>query len=314
MGNTQGCADGCFAFLQGKKKDPWADKDYVLGRVQGNGSCLEDASDILKADKEVVLAAVKNFGLALEFAAEDLKADTEVVLAAIKQNGSALKFAKGDLTQDPALLKAAGLWDAPDDNVVRSEKGILSLKFSLSQESTTYASDFVQALKRDPFLRQFEMHNPNARCKKSCDPDYTTPEHPCKGTLKTCQLAESKLVKKDTAGNKKLGEDACWRFAFRFRQEECLETNGFMLQVEEETGVLGPGQKLEAVWAKEVGIKVFRTYTDEISWNWNRIEKISQKVQEWYESGCANMDLENVYIGEDDSHSKPRPPYGEDYA
>jgi len=237
-----------------------------------------------------------------------------VVLAAIKQNGSALKFAKGDLTQDPALLKAAGLWDAPDDNVVRSEKGILSLKFSLSQESTTYASDFVQALKRDPFLRQFEMHNPNARCKKSCDPDYTTPGHPCKGTLKTCKLAESKLVTKDTAGNKKLGEDACWRFAFRFRQEECLETNGFMLQVEEEYGDLGPGQKLEAVWAKEVGIKVFRTYTDFTSWHSNRIEKISQKVQEWYESGCANMDLENVYIGEDDSHSKPRPPYGEHYA
>jgi len=136
----------------------------------------------------------------------------------VTQNGNALKFTKGGLNQDPELVKAAGLWDQLDDGTEypRSEKGILSLKFSLAQESTTFASDFVRALKEDPFLQQFEMHNANARCKNSCDPVYTTRNHPCKGTLKTCRLPDSQLLTTDAAGNKNLGSEACWRFAFVF--------------------------------------------------------------------------------------------------
>jgi len=44
----------------------------------------------------------------------------------------------------------------------------------------------------------------------------------------------------------------------------------------------------------------------------DRVEKISHKIKEWYDSGCKNMDLENVYIGKIDQPgdpSKRRPQY-----
>merc|ERR1712013_537264 len=63
--------------------------------------------------------------------------------------------------------------------------------------------------------------------------------------------------------------------------------------------------------AKEVGIKTFRTYTDAYnpSFSSDRIEKLSKKIQEWYQSGCANMDLENVYIGSKRFPEYTRPLY-----
>merc|ERR1712043_63710 len=44
--------------------------------------------------------------------------------------------------------------------------------------------------------------------------------------------------------------------------EERKASNGFLLQVEETTG-LGDGQKIETEMAKEVGIKIFRAYNDD---------------------------------------------------
>jgi len=116
---------------------------------------------------------------------------------------------------------------------------------------------------------------------------------------------EQNLTMKD--GKWEPGAECCWRFAFRFRQEECWETKGFMIQVEEDNVGLGRGQMLETAMAKEVGMKVFRTYTDLGHWELNRIEKLSKNIKEWYQTGCVNMDLENVYIGENDSHVNPRP-------
>jgi len=76
------------------------------------------------------------------------------------------------------------------------------------------------------------------------------------------------------------GEKSCWRFTFRFHQEESKETNGFMIQVQEMDG-LGDGQKLETELAREVGLKVFRTYTNECFLRKYGMLKISKAVKDW---------------------------------
>ena len=73
-----------------------------------------------------------------------------------------------------------------------------------------------------------------------------------------------------------------------------------MIQVEEEKG-LGDGQKMETIMAQQVGLKIFRTYT-----NWGTLlddsmRKVSKAVKEWYDKGCADTDLENIFIGWDDA-------------
>merc|ERR1719362_2394144 len=77
-----------------------------------------------------------------------------------------------------------------------------------------------------------------------------------------------------------------------------------MIQVEEKQG-LGAGQKIETDMAKQVDLKIFRTYTnvedvqrgDVGDWSFNGMDAISKAVQEWYKSGCSNNDLENIFIG-----------------
>jgi len=90
------------------------------------------------------------------------------------RNGPSLKYAKGGLNQDHACLKAAGLWDSEaDKSYSRPEQATLSMKFSLAEKSTTYATIFALALKQDPFLSNFKTHNPNAWSKDSCDDQFT---------------------------------------------------------------------------------------------------------------------------------------------
>jgi len=74
---------------------------------------------------------------------------------------------------------------------------------------------------------------------------------------------------------------------------------------------LGDGQKIEREMAREVNLKVFHTYTntDHLGGadgpgrvspqghSFDSMKVISKAVQEWYDSGCANADLENVYVG-----------------
>merc|ERR1712008_646075 len=118
--------------------------------------------------------------------------DREVVKAAVTKTGSALKLAKGNLNQDAEMLKAAGLWDSEEQHVYdRDEQAILSVKFSLAEKSTPYASNFALAMKRDPFLQNFKTYNPNAWCKKSCDPKFTDIQHPCRGTTSTCGIPKA---------------------------------------------------------------------------------------------------------------------------
>jgi len=252
------------------------DKEVVLAAVQQRGDTWIYASNDLKNDKDVLFAAFKNQGItrrqsmtakelmlakvaqdsdSLQYASEDLKQDKEVVIAACSNKGSALKFAKGGLNQDPDCLKASGLWDATPEEMVytRTEKAILSVKFSLAEKSTPYATQFALAMKNDPYLRDFSTYNPNAWCKKSCDPKFTDIQHKCRGTLDTCLFPEHENLTTE----KRPTSTSCWRFAFRFHQEECKATSGFMIQVEETEG-LGAGQNIETEMAKQVGMKVFR--------------------------------------------------------
>jgi len=221
-------------------------------------------------------------------------------LAAVTQHGPSLQYAKGSLNQDADCLKAAGLWDKTVQDMVysRLERATFSMKFSLSEQSTPYASEFALAMRRDPFLKHFKTYNPNAWEKESCDPNFTDIQHPCRGTLATCQIPESDNL---TTGTNRPCDTSCWRFAFRFHLDESKSTNGFMIQVEETEG-LGHGQKIETEMAKDVNLKIFRTYTNldfvEDEDLDNGFKKLSKAVQEWYEKGCPNPDLlENVFIG-----------------
>jgi len=277
----------------------------VLAAVTTNGYALEYASDELKADKEIVLAAVTSVGYALQYAADDLKADKEVVLAAVKDEGIALKFALGGLGQDPDCLKAAGFDVVEGD---RPEKAVLSIKFGLLAESTDYSTEFAQEMSKDTFLQQFKTYNPTMTSKPNCREqlDYTSMDNHCRGTLESCGLPREKNLKM-VADKEKPAEKSCWRFTFRFHQQESKDTGGFMIQVEELTG-LGAGQKLETEMAREVGLKVFRTYTNQTGIYYT-MGKISKAVEEWYESGCANTELENVFIGDTAISFNPRPKY-----
>merc|ERR1719362_2289304 len=244
----------------------------------------------MKSDREVVLAAVSQDGDALQFAVDSLKEDREVVKAAVCNKGSALKFAKGGLNQDEEMLKASGLWNMEDNKQYpRSEQAILSVKFSLAEQSTPYATNFALAMKDDPYLGQFETYNPNAWCKRSCDPAFTNMQHPCRGTSATCEFSDDQNL---TADTKKPCATSCWRYAFRFHQEASKETGGFMIQVEEWEG-LGAGQEIETEMAKQVDLKVFRAKQNHYDDPGGKyIKAVSERVEAWYKAGCTNNDME----------------------
>jgi len=63
--------------------------------------------------------------------------------------------------------------------------------------------------------------------------------------------------------------------------------------------------------AREVGLKVFRTYTniESLGESYFAMKAVSAAVQEWYKSGCANADLENVFIGDNMMDPERRPQY-----
>jgi len=199
------------------------------------------------------LSAVRKDGVALEHAADTLKADKEIVLAAVTQFGdNVLRFARGGLNQDPDCLRAAGLMDAEDKVHARVERATMSVKFSLADTGGifAYASQFQKRLKRDPFLSNFRTFFPNAWCKSYCadDPDFSSLENPCRGTLDTCKFPREMNLK--LVDNKeKPGENCCWRFGFQFHLQESKGTGGFMIQVEE-VGGLGKGQMRETEYKK----------------------------------------------------------------
>ena len=81
-----------------------------------------------------------------------------------------LKFALGKLSQDGECLRAAGIWDETPVVYSRTEKAILSIKFSLASESSDYETKFAVAMKQDDYLMNFATYNPNAWPRTSKSP------------------------------------------------------------------------------------------------------------------------------------------------
>jgi len=291
---------GAWFLFQDSAPEVKADKECVLAAVKKFGYALEYASDDLKANKEVVLTAVTKSGDALKYVNKKapMWADKDFVMSMVKLDGAALKYAQGGLSQDPECLKIAGFLDGEENtHYDRPEKAILSIKFGLTAESTGYSLNFIQAMKADQFLNKFKTYDPTITSKDYCREKLgsTSVVNHCRGTLESCNFPRSRNLK--TLDDKEQpAKKSCWRFAFRFHQQECKDTCGFMIQAEEKEG-LGDGQKLETEMAREVGLKVFRTYTNYSGVDGEDMGRISNAVKEWYESGCANTDLENVFIG-----------------
>jgi len=315
-----------------KKASMWADKDFVLSVVQSNGNYFCYAAASLKADKtfvqevvakkrdallyvdkkapmwaeeDFVLPMVQANGEAFEYVDKQapMWAKKAFVLSMVNLNGPSLKYATNGLNQDADCLKASGLWDSTPQTYSWSQQVTLSVKFSLAKTSTTYATNFALAIKRDLFFANMKTYNPNVWCKNSCDPKFTNINHPCRGTLPTCMLSANENF--DTCTGRPCGT-TCWRVAFRYHLEECKASNGFMIQVEEKQG-LGDGQDIEAEMARQVGLKVFKTYTnvDELAWGdgyleafrFNGVNAIREAVKTWMSERCVNRDLENVFVG-----------------
>jgi len=206
------------------------DKDIWIAAVQKEGySLIKDVSRKLQMDEDLWIAAVQQDGNCLQHAPEEIRKNKEVVIAAARKTPAALKYGLDGMNQDGDCLKASSIWDQDQDKAVysRTERAIL---------------------KNDTHLQHFKTYNPNAWCQDSCDPNFTDMPY--------------RRVQYPDSGQTKPCATSCWRFAVRFHQQLSKETNGFMIQVEERNG-LGDGQKIETKMAKEVGIKVFRTYTNE---------------------------------------------------
>jgi len=275
--------------------------------VKQNGDVLEQLDDKWKKDKDVVLQAVKQDGNALEFADEVFRIDRDVVLVAILKTPEALKFAEPPLNQDRQLLIKAGLWD--EDHVTNHNTVliVLSTRFSLAKTSTPIATQFAILLKRNDYIkeRNFGVYSPNTWMKNSCDKDWTTFDHPCRGDFDTCQMVDNNLKCGVPQEN-----ETCWRVSFRYQLQKAMDKGGFMIQVVEyypgkEGGkgkhIPGDGQTIETDMAKLVGCKVFRAYQPCLK-KQNKVQKFDEynvnevvsKVKEWYDSDCQDMENCNI--------------------
>merc|ERR1719310_2309213 len=179
----------------------------------------------------------------------------EVVIAAVQSSPEALKFAGSaldgsDLRQDPECWQAAGLWGSKGAAYEMTQKAIFSVRFGLDKKKSSYSTEVALRVRKNSYLCEFEFYNPNAFCKKSCDPQFTNIQHPCRGTTDTCDM-ELAL----RSGEPSL--HSCWRYSFRQHQKSCRLSNGFMVQVQE-SGGLGQGQEIETGMAMQEKLKVFR--------------------------------------------------------
>lgn len=267
-------------------------KEFMLAAVAENGcNMLRFAAPDLQADKDIWITAVVRDGNDLQYAPEQLRQDKDLVIAAVRTTPEAIQHAMGGLNQVHDCCRHSGMWNHTDKTHSRSEQAILSVKMGLAEQSTPYAMQFALAMRDDPYLGQFKTYNPMVWCQRSCDPSFTSVQHPCRGTPDTCLISGHDNFNAE----KRPTDTSCWRVAFRFHQEECKVTNGFMIQVHEVEG-LGDGQKIEAAMAEQVGLKVFRSRSHQRSIDGNRIAGLSGIVKAWYDAGCESMELKEVWI------------------
>lgn len=161
-------------------------------------------------------------------------------MVAAESNPQSLKFALGGLSQDKDCLIKAKLWDSDyvERITVRTnssstilnakrKKIVLSTRFSLAEKSSTRATRFTVELKKNLYIQggNFLVYSPNAFNKSTCDPQWTDPTWPCRGTFSSCQKPIS------CKSRVPQGDEACWRYSFRYHLEEAFGCEGFMIQV-----------------------------------------------------------------------------------
>jgi hypothetical protein len=196
-------------------------------------------------------------------------------------------------------------------------KAVLSTKFSLHEDSQSTVTEFTRLLNDHPYFQEgnFDIYSPNAYMKGTCDPQWTRMEWACRGSYETCKKEPGLKTGRPHAA-------CCWRYSFRWHLEQTKEMHGFMIQVVDieqvrkvDRGknyeyVLGDGQKIETVMAKEVGTKVFRIYRPRALDRENRrqlfqpfrdkhIDILVKHVEGWYQSSCSDMYEHEIRIDEE---------------
>jgi len=168
----------------------------------------------------------------------------------------------------------------------RKERAILSVRLG----SPRSGAEFALAIQKDDFVGQFYTYNPNIWCTQSCDPEFASLDHPCRGTSSTCRMPNGMNCSAD--GRPRVG--SCWRFACRFHQQECKDSGGFLVQFEE-LGGLDDRQRLETLIAEDVGLKIFRLkiHTERI-YPYMFSHSLRGAVRAWYDCNCSDMTLETI--------------------
>ena len=104
----------------------------------------------------------------------------------------------------------------------------------------------------------FKVYAPNAFDKKTCDPEWTNFDWPCRGTKDTCMGWLNNNNEDDGGGDldsrymnvlTKDGhptDDCCWRYSFRSQLQEAKETGGFMLQLVQTEPTVADGRVRDA--------------------------------------------------------------------
>jgi len=246
-------------------------KSFFLVVLKQDVTQFALASDSLKNDADFVLAAVKKDGHLLRHASRRLRGNEECVKTAVTTTPEALKYALEGLNQSPACLAAAGIWKART-----GPQGIFSVKFSLGQDgpTSTYATTVGLKLASHCDLGKLKMYFQSPLWTVSCDPYFTNLQWPCRGTVETCSV-----VNADSNGGPT--NSSCWRYNFRQHQRICRQSGGFMIQVQEGSG-LGKGQELETDMAQLESLKIFRVIqgTEEFIFDrsyWKSGRKIKEK-------------------------------------
>jgi len=216
-----------------------------------------------------------------------------LLVAAVMAPGSAWCRRRPSLVETGAApVGGKGVDSAMPGMYSRTEAAMLSIPFQLGEACTEYSQDFVAALRRDPFLSQFHTYLPYTWCMTSCDPGFADLSHHCRGTNETCKQTVQENREGGQPGGKPC-KGSCWRVAVRHHQESCKGTNGFMIQIEEGSG-LSDGQRIEAILADRLRLKVFRTATVDSRFSHHQMAHVSAAVQSWYNNDCRGSGLTSV--------------------
>jgi len=188
---------------------------------------------------------------------------------------------------------------------VGPQKAIYSIKYSLAEHCTSYATDVAVKLKTHSRLGKYEIYFPSAFNKESCDPQYTCMSWPCRGTRETCKMELALRTGQPT-------NSSCWRYSFRKHQEKCKLSGGFMIQVWEGFGqgselgfVFGAGQEIERAMANEIKLKVFLirqglVFNDFFArtreFDEHDAEYVARAIEAWYEAGAKDLSLKLVAL------------------